>query len=96
MVERKCLNCNHWNKAEDYCLNCGAPISPKAIDALKEQERKEREIEEGPSKMEIYLEKARSHPNFFKRWGYKFIYSAGLIATLFAAFMAWMAALANA
>ena len=35
MIERKCGNCGSWNKDEDYCVFCKAPLSPKAIDREK-------------------------------------------------------------
>ena len=96
MVERKCLNCNTWNKDEDYCINCGSPISPKAIDKQKADELAKIEANKVPSKIEIYQEKARNSKYLIVRAGYYVVYSIFVFLGAIGAFLAWLAAMANA
>lgn len=95
MVERKCLACGTWNKGEDLCTNCSSPVSPTAIVAAKEKIRKKEEGEIQPSKLDIYLEKAKKSRFLVVRVGYYIMYSIVLFIGGIGVLLAWMAALAN-
>ena len=96
MIERKCLKCGTWNKDEDYCVSCQAPISPKAIDKADSEIKKQKLASEKPSKMDVWMANAKNHKYGVVRFTYKILYGCGVVATLFGALIAWMAALANA
>ncbi|MBD3635861.1 MAG: hypothetical protein HUJ25_00855 [Crocinitomicaceae bacterium] len=96
MIERKCLNCGTWNKDEDYCVECKKPLSPKALDKEKEIQLRQEQKEAKPSKMEVYLNRARSSRYLLVRWGYYALYSLFVFVGLMGAVVAWMAAMANA
>lgn len=96
MIERKCLNCQTWNTDEDYCKSCHAPISPKALDIVEDDKRRKALANQKPSRLDIWLKKAKNHRFWLVRMGYQTLYGLGMIAGLFGALMAWMAALANA
>lgn len=95
MIERKCLTCGTWNKAEDYCISCKAPISPKALDLKKQKEIEEEERLKVPSKTEVFLEKMKTSNYFLVRMVYYIFYSVFMVIGAFGAFLAWMAAMAN-
>lgn len=96
MIERKCTSCKTWNKDEDYCTNCGASLSPKAIDKQKAQKRKEEEAKLVPSKLDVRLEKMKNSKNLFVRGTYQIIHGVTIIMAAFGAFLAWLVAMANA
>ena len=96
MIERKCLACGTWNKDEDLCINCSNPISPSAIITAKEKKRKEEDDAKiPPSKLDIYLEKAKNSRFLIIRLGYYIMYSIVMFIGAIGVFLAWMAALAN-
>ncbi|UKN02146.1 hypothetical protein K6119_01270 [Paracrocinitomix mangrovi] len=96
MIERKCTKCGTWNNDEDYCKKCDAPLSPLAIDKEKERIKKEKEAQQVPSKLDVLSEKAKNSKYWIVRVAYRIVYGMALVAGLFGAFMAWMAALSNA
>ena len=96
MIERKCTQCGQWNKDEDYCTNCGAPLSPKAIDQAKTEKRRQEEASIEPSKFDKFLERTRTSKYAVVRWTYWFFYSLSIIAGLIGAFVAWFVAMVNA
>lgn len=96
MVERKCSSCGHWNKAEDYCVNCGAAVSPEAVEKERDRIRKEKMGEEKPSLLDVYREKAQTSKNPFVRIGFQILYSLAVFVGLIGAFLAWLTAMANA
>lgn len=96
MIERKCLKCNTWNQAEDYCKSCNEPLSPVALDKVREEKRAEEERNKVPSKTEVLMQKAKNSRFLLVRWMYYLFYSIFMFIGAIGAMMAWMAALANA
>ena len=96
MIERKCSNCGSWNKDEDYCAFCKAPLSPKAIDSEKTIQLKKEAQAIPPSKLDVFLLKAKTSNFFVVRIIYYLFYSVFIIIGAFGAFIAWLAAIANA
>lgn len=95
MIERKCLQCGTWNKDEDRCLNCGAPLSPKEIDRVETQKKKVAEASKPKDKWELMAEKMKNHESGFIRFLYKVAYSIGLVFAAIGGFFAWMIAMLN-
>lgn len=96
MIERKCLKCGTWNKDEDYCQSCNEPLSPRAIDKAESEKRKQILANTKPSKLDLWMKRAKNHKYGIVRFSYKILYGCGVMATLFGAIFAWLAALANA
>ncbi|MEO9533096.1 MAG: hypothetical protein ABJG68_09175 [Crocinitomicaceae bacterium] len=96
MIERKCLKCGVWNKDEDYCNSCQEPLSPRALDKVKEEKKAEEERNRVPSKSEVLMLKAKNSKYLLVRWMYYVLYSIFMVIGAIGAMMAWMAALANA
>lgn len=97
MIERKCLKCNTWNKDEDFCVNCGEPLSPKEIEKAEAIARKEKAAKEyKPDKLDIIQEKAKNSKYLLVRVAYKIGYSIGLVVMAIGSFFAWLVAWAAA
>jgi uncharacterized membrane protein YvbJ len=96
MIERKCLKCGVWNNDEDYCKSCAEPLSPKALDKVREDRIAEEERNKVPSKTEVFLLKVKKSRFLLVRWTYYFFYSIFMFLGAIGAMFAWMAALANA
>jgi len=96
MIERKCSNCGTWNNDEDYCKSCGTALSPKALDKQKTEQLKKEAAAIPPSKVDVFLEKAKTSKYLVVRIGYYIFYSIFLVLGAFGAFIAWLAAMANA
>jgi len=95
MIERKCPNCSEWNKEEDHCVKCGEALSPDAVMAKREQKRIDEEAAKPPSKVDLFLERAKNSKYMMVRWGYYLMYSVFMVIGAFGAFMAWLVAMAN-
>jgi len=95
MIERKCLECGTWNHDENFCTNCGIPISPKEI--VKAETLKKKLIEEQKPKdaFDRFTEKLENHRYLFVRIIYKIGYSITVVFGAIGAFFAWMVAMAN-
>ena len=88
MIERKCKQCGHWNKDEDFCQSCGAALSPKAIDREKQATKKP----QGPSLPEQLLNKAREANYVILKLFYYSVYGITLAVISIGAFIAWFIA----
>ena len=95
MIERKCLKCNTWNEAEDYCNKCGEALSPKALDLEREKRLAAEEAAREPTKLEIYQERAKNSKYLLVRIGYYIVYSIFMVIGGIGAFLAWLTAMAN-
>ncbi len=95
MIERKCLQCQTWNEAEDYCKNCGEALSPKALDKKREERLAAEEAAREPTKLEIYQERAKNSKYLLVRIAYHIVYSIFLFIGAIGAFLAWLTAMAN-
>ena len=69
-MERKCPNCGHWNKDEDFCENCGSPISPKEVEKERAVAREKKLAVRKPNKVDIWLEKIKESKNPFVKFVY--------------------------
>ena len=96
MIERKCPKCTVWNNDEDHCKSCNEPLSPKALDAIREHKREEEERNRVPSKSEVLMQKAKHSRYLLVRWTYYLIYSVFMVIGAIGAMMAWFAAMVNA
>ena len=94
-VERKCLQCGTWNKDNDYCSNCEAPISPIIIEEHREIKREESRKNTPPSKVDIFIDKWQNSKFLLLRILYKVLYTIGVIFFSIAGFFAWLAAAPN-
>jgi methionyl-tRNA synthetase len=95
MVERKCSNCGTWNTTEDYCKNCGAAVSPAAVNKEKIRKREEEEANKEPSNFDLFLERMKTSKYLLVRMAYKVMYGITMVAGAIGAFFAWMVAMAN-
>jgi hypothetical protein len=95
MIERKCLECHTWNKDEDYCNSCNAPLSPKALDLVRSEKMALEEANRPRTLLEKYKTKAENSKYLIVRFSFYMIYSVLLIIGGFAAFLAWLTAMAN-
>ena len=95
MIERKCLSCKVWNKDEDYCTNCGEPLSPKALDKLRDERLAEEEANRPPTLLEKYKAKAQNSRYLIVKISFYMVYGTLLFIGGLGAFMAWLTALAN-
>jgi hypothetical protein len=94
-VERKCLECNTWNKDNDFCTNCGSPVSPVIIEEIREKKREEVRQSIPPSKLDIFLHNWKNSRFFLWKWLYYVLYTIGFIFLAIASFFAWLAASPN-
>lgn len=95
MIERKCLNCGIWNKDEDFCGNCGLPISPKEIDRVETNRKIEEEKNKPLDGWDLLMEKMKNHQSGFVRFLYKVMNSIGIVFAAIGGFFAWLIAMAN-
>lgn len=95
MIERKCLKCQTWNNDEDYCKSCNAPLSPKALDKVRELRLAAEEAAREPDKIQIYQERAKNSKYFLVRVAYYIVYSIFVTIGAIGAFLAWLTAMAN-
>lgn len=95
MIERKCLNCGTWNKEEDFCTNCGVPISPKEIERKEAQKKKVEEANKPKDKFELLIERMKEHDSVFVRFFYKVVHSIGVVFATIGGLLAWLVAMAN-
>ena len=95
MIERKCLNCGTWNKDEDFCINCGSPISPEEIDRVETKKKIEEEKNKPLDGWDLLMEKMKNHRSGFVRVMYKVMYSIGMVFAAIGGFFAWLIAMAN-
>ncbi len=95
MIERKCLNCGTWNKAEKFCVNCQNAIDPAEILKIEDERKRIEEANKPKDQFDILMERMREHRYFLVRIIYKTIYSVGLVFAAIGAFLAWIVALSN-
>jgi len=92
MIERKCLKCSTWNGEEDFCVNCGEPLSPKEIQK-KEDALKKIELENKPKdKLDILMERAKNSKYLVVRWMFYSAYSVGVMVAAIGSFLAYLVA----
>lgn len=92
-MERKCTSCGTWNSDEDFCTNCGSPISLKELKKL-ERQRQEKRLEEGKkTKVDLMLARMKSSPNLFVRLTYRVLYSVWVVYMAIATAILWFIAL---
>ncbi len=94
-VERKCLQCGTWNKDNDYCSKCEAPISPILIETIREEKREEIRKNTPPSKVDKFIDGWKNSRFWLLRILYKVLYTIGVIFFSIAGFFAWLAASPN-
>ena len=94
-VERKCLKCQTWNKDNDFCINCGAPISPVSIEKKREQEREKLKKPIVPSKFTKFLEIWKNSRFLPLRWLYYIFYSIAFVFFSIASFFVYLSVAGN-
>jgi len=93
-TERKCPNCQTWNKNNDYCTECNTLLSPVIIEQEREKEREKRRYRP-PSKLDIFIDKWKNSRFLIMRILFKIVYSVAVIFFSIASFFAWLAASPN-
>jgi hypothetical protein len=93
-TERKCPNCQQWNKDEDYCSNCGTVLSPKIIEEQREIEREKKRYRP-PTRFDRFIASWKNSRFWLLRILYKIVYTIGVIFIAIASFFAWLAASPN-
>lgn len=91
-VERRCLSCGTWNKDNDYCSSCNAPLAPEIIKEIKETERLEKIANQPPDKLDIFVEKWKNHKFFVVRLSFMICYSIWTVFMAIGGFFTWLAA----
>ena len=94
-VERKCLQCQTWNKDNDYCIKCGHPISPVSIEEKREEERERFKKPIVPSKFTLFLERWKNSRFLPLKWLYYVLYSIAFIFFSIASFFAYLTVAGN-
>jgi hypothetical protein len=94
-VERKCLQCGTWNKDNDFCIQCSAPVSPIIIEEKREEKREEIRRNKIPSKVDIFIENWKNSRFWILRALYKILYTIAVIFFSIAGFFAWLSASPN-
>lgn len=89
-VERKCSNCNQWNKDEDYCVACGTVLSPQIIEEEREKEREKRRANVKITKVEEFFAKWKNNRFLPLKLLYYVIYSIWAIIMGVAFFFAYI------
>ncbi|MFK8038893.1 MAG: hypothetical protein AB8B74_11420 [Crocinitomicaceae bacterium] len=94
-IQRKCNQCGTWNLDVDFCANCNAAISIKAIEKIEATEKKAIADAKPKDKFDVIFEKLKHHPFFLVRWVYYILNSIFMlfmgIGSLIAYFIAWTA-----
>lgn len=93
-TERKCPNCNTWNKDEDYCLNCNTLLSPKIIEQQRELVR-EQQRHRDPTAFDLFILRWKNSKYLLLRVLYKVLHTIAVIFFAVASFFAWIAASPN-
>ncbi len=96
MHEIKCLKCGIWNQGGLYCSSCGNVIAYAEEQRLKILEDEKKEAERPRDSFEKTMIRWKEHRWWILRVFYRVAYGTSLVFGLFAALMAWMAALVNA
>lgn len=91
-VERKCLKCGEWNKDNEYCTSCEAPLAPEIIKEIKEAERLEKIANLPPTQLEVFVDKWKNHRFLLVRWSYLVLYSIWTVFMAIGGFFTWLAA----
>ncbi len=95
MIERKCLSCGTWNQNEDFCKQCGNPISPLEINRADAFRKKLIEEQKPKDAFDRFAEKLKNHRYLTIRIFYKIGYSITVLFGAIGAFFAWIVAMAN-
>jgi len=87
-----CQKCKTNNVNSDYCISCGEIINI-VLKRKKEEEEYKKKIllknqQKKPSKLLIFINELRNHPNNLVRLFVNFFYSIGIIVIIFAAVVA--------
>lgn len=91
-MERKCLNCGHWNTDEAFCSKCGAAISPNQVKKARSDERAKR-IKVDKSKLDEFASKWKNTDNPFLKLAYKVAYFFWMLYIGIISFILWFIAL---
>ena len=89
-VERKCPDCNHWNRENDYCSVCGTVLSPAIIEDKREEEREERRKKEPKTPLDLFLENWENSRFLLIRISFKIVYTIWAIVMGIAFFFAYL------
>lgn len=93
-TERKCPNCQTWNKDEDFCTQCNTVLSPVIIEEEREKVREKRRHRE-PTKFDLFIARWKNSKYWALRALYSVLYTIGVIFFAIASFFAWIAASPN-
>lgn len=94
-IERKCLNCGTWNKANDFCTNCGSSISPQQITKERIEAREKEKREEKPSGVNVFLKKLKKSKNPFIKVTYYVLASLWAVYMFLLASVLYLSAVSN-
>jgi len=96
MIEIKCRACKTWNTNADYCVNCNAVISMEE-EARLETEKYVQVLRNKPkSKLDLFIENWKNHPNFILKAIFYVLYSVYFIFASIGAFLAWLTLMTQA
>lgn len=89
----KCIKCGTFNTNQEYCTNCGTPLSyekRRQIEYEKsEKERKERELLEKQNNPSFF-NRYGNHKNIIVRFAVRIIRSVWLAFMAIGTFIAWL------
>lgn len=91
-LERKCLYCNTWNKANDFCINCGKAISPAQLNKERLIEKTEKDKQNVPTKFDLFLAKIKTNTNPFIKIVYYILASVWAVYVLILGIILYLAA----
>ncbi len=91
-VQRKCSNCNTWNKDEQYCVNCNTLLDPQLIEVEREKVREYIRENAVPSKVDVFLNNWKNSNYLVFRLVYKVLYSIVVVFGSIIAFFVWLTA----
>jgi len=96
MLQIKCKWCQTWNTDVDYCSNCNAVISMEEEARLEDKIHAEKIRNAPKSKLDLFIEKYKNHPNFIVKGIFYIFYSVYFIVMSIGTFMAWLTLMSQA
>jgi len=96
MLQIKCKSCQTWNTDVDYCTTCNTVISMEEEARLEDEIYAEKIRNKPKSKLDIFIEKYKNHPNIIVKGIFYIFYSVYFIVMSIGAFMAWLTLMSQA
>lgn len=74
-VSRKCSHCGEWNGNQDFCTQCGKPLSPAEVRKEELKKWKPMWVRTEPTAIDLFLERIKQSRNPVVKLIYYAMYS---------------------